>query len=645
MSELVGVNCVIGGLVGRPELNGLSTCPESFNEANGRLRCPVTSSDGYTEFVAIKPANLTPNPSGPAAAAAGAAADAEEFEHVNSEEAADMPPPTDTASPVTPPQHGDEEEEYDPDMPQLFSLRKPKDARAGAASAAKSLAKGVVGGVAALFVAPVVGAREGGVRGFVKGVGAGVISAVALPVAGACVGAVQLGRGIANTPHSVMERARGHFWDERKRKWVDYDPKLQIEAEAVNERSDDAGDGPKETGLYELLEVEPTATADEIKKSYYKLARSAHPDRNPDDPSANERFQKLSQAYQVLSDPKARQQYDLRGEESVSGGGMMDGAIFFTMLFGSDRFNGLVGELYCATSVRLSGTAGSERALERAQMARVAKLAEKLVERLVVYELGNKDEFKSTAEKEALELSTASFGGVILESVGSAYESAAIEAMGGLQGMRESVRSWGRSFGRYYTAAKSVANVMSMQNKMEKRMKMREKEKLKAEKKAGQASSDAEGNDASGGAARATADGESDYVPPFADASGEDEDVEAAAAAQAAADMAEDMEMQKEALPTILRALWSANAIDIAKTLKVVCKAVLYGGHGIDPVLKETRATRAQGLLLLGRTFRVAGAAAADSFDADAFQDTMFNAAQADAERRSKEEEEGHAGE
>jgi hypothetical protein len=63
----------------------------------------------------------------------------------------------------------------------------------------------------------------------------------------------------------------------------------------------------------------------------------------------------------------------------VSGSGMMDGAIFFTMLFGSDRFAGLIGELYCAATARLSGTPGSEIALERAQMARVAGLAEKCV--------------------------------------------------------------------------------------------------------------------------------------------------------------------------------------------------------------------------------------------------------------------------
>lgn len=122
------------------------------------------------------------------------------------------------------------------------------------------------------------------------------------------------------------------------------------------------------------------------------------------------------------------------------------------------------------------------------------------------------------------------------------------------------------------------------------------------------------------------------------------EEAAAAAAAEAAAEMAEDLEMQKAAIPTILRALWSANAIDIAKTLKQVCKAVLYGGHGVDPVAKEDRLRRAQGLAILGKTFRAAGGGAdGGGMDFETFQDSMFNAAQADAEKRSREEEEGGA--
>ena len=61
---------------------------------------------------------------------------------------------------------------------------------------------------------------------------------------------------------------------------------------------------------YKTLGVEKKASADEIKKAYRKLARRYHPDRNPDDKNAEERFKEISQAYDVLGDPEKRKQYD-----------------------------------------------------------------------------------------------------------------------------------------------------------------------------------------------------------------------------------------------------------------------------------------------------------------------------------------------
>jgi molecular chaperone DnaJ len=54
------------------------------------------------------------------------------------------------------------------------------------------------------------------------------------------------------------------------------------------------------------LNVAKTASAEEIKKAYRKLALLKHPDKNPDDPKAAENFQVLSKAYKILSDPKKR---------------------------------------------------------------------------------------------------------------------------------------------------------------------------------------------------------------------------------------------------------------------------------------------------------------------------------------------------
>ncbi|HTJ45815.1 MAG TPA: J domain-containing protein [Kofleriaceae bacterium] len=72
--------------------------------------------------------------------------------------------------------------------------------------------------------------------------------------------------------------------------------------------------------LYDVLGVAKTATADEIRKKYRKLARKHHPDVNPGDKSAEEKFKKVSAAYDVLSDEKKRAAYDEFGDDALSGG-------------------------------------------------------------------------------------------------------------------------------------------------------------------------------------------------------------------------------------------------------------------------------------------------------------------------------------
>lgn len=104
---------------------------------------------------------------------------------------------------------------------------------------------------------------------------------------------------------------------------------------------------------YEVLGVAKGATADEIKKAYRKVAMQFHPDRNPGDKSAEEKFKEAAEAYEVLSDQDKRAQYDRFGHAGVSGaagrGGYGGGPnmedIFsqFGDIFGEDIFGSFFG--------------------------------------------------------------------------------------------------------------------------------------------------------------------------------------------------------------------------------------------------------------------------------------------------------------
>ncbi|KAF9769193.1 hypothetical protein IL306_013396 [Fusarium sp. DS 682] len=101
-----------------------------------------------------------------------------------------------------------------------------------------------------------------------------------------------------------------------------------------------------DTAYYDTLGVQPTATELEIKKAYRKMAIVHHPDKNPNDPTAHEKFQAIGEAYQVLSDSNLRAAYDKFGKDSARPQeGFADPAEFFSSIFGGEAFVDWIGEI------------------------------------------------------------------------------------------------------------------------------------------------------------------------------------------------------------------------------------------------------------------------------------------------------------
>jgi molecular chaperone DnaJ len=90
---------------------------------------------------------------------------------------------------------------------------------------------------------------------------------------------------------------------------------------------------------YEVLGVDRSADADGLKKAFRKLAMAHHPDRNPGDKAAEERFKEASEAYEMLSDPERRARYDRFGHQGVEGAAGQGG-------FNSVNINDIFGEIF-----------------------------------------------------------------------------------------------------------------------------------------------------------------------------------------------------------------------------------------------------------------------------------------------------------
>lgn len=251
-------------------------------------------------------------------------------------------------------------------LEQVFGTpSRPAHIGSGLASGAWKVAQGVGMGVGALISAPIAGAMNEGASGLMKGAAIGVVNAVVLPVAGVFAGAKQVRDGVVNTPEAFRESGKGkvytdgvwvdkyrildELYQELEEQYTRYKAELDDIKRAVGGVSASSPVGGERKVVdheyYDVLKVPTNATTAQIRKSYYKLAMDCHPDKNPDDPGANEKFQIIGEAYQVLGDETRRQQYDTHGKAATDKMDFLDHSLFFAMLFGSEAMEPFVGKV------------------------------------------------------------------------------------------------------------------------------------------------------------------------------------------------------------------------------------------------------------------------------------------------------------
>jgi len=426
-----------------------------------------------------------------------------------------------------------------------------------------------------------VGSVVGAIGGFVFG--------FCMAAAGAVTGLQQAVWGVGNTFDAIKQTRHGMIWDADKREWVLYslDDDLKETRYLLQQSSASKGEGGsrnravKDYKYYDLLELSPDATASQIKRAYYKAAKILHPDKNPD-ADAGEKFRQLSVAYQVLSDPQRRADYDRQGASESDAdylGAEVDPFVFFSIVFGSDLVEPFVGELSIASwvdsIVRLSRAETpdlmefwSESGL--AQHKRRVEIASTLRDKVAPLVDGkmSQDEFATKCKLEAEAINEGAFGATFLLAIGDALAWSAEAYIG------------------TYTSPMGIRGLYSALLR-----------KLDGAKKSMKTASSFVSVAKQGMKAYTTAreDGAVDFE------SKEEKEKYI-------------MDMGERSLPAILEMAWAVNVKDIGTTLHFACQKLFSdSGSAARPTIDiEERLRRAEAISILGKQFQSVGRAHAN---------------------------------
>eukprot|EP00930_Biecheleria_cincta_P037841 TRINITY_DN26000_c0_g1_i1.p1 TRINITY_DN26000_c0_g1~~TRINITY_DN26000_c0_g1_i1.p1 ORF type:complete len:764 (+),score=192.93 TRINITY_DN26000_c0_g1_i1:46-2337(+) len=527
-------------------------------------------------------------------------------------------------------------------MGQFFNQTRPKDAWDGLWRGTKTAGTSLLAGVGSVVASTASGYQQQGGFGLLKGLGTGLAGGAAIAVAGAACGVAQIGRGIANTPDAIRGHREQRVWDNELGQWVDIDL-CKLEEEVMQEGSDDetpmggssssksrpCSDQVLETEYYDLLKVKPSANPAEIKKAYYKEARICHPDKNPGDMEAKLKFQKLADAYQVLSDAESRKKYDRDGKAGIQEGNVkMDPAVFFSLLFGSERFEPWIGELHLAMQTDQLAKAmekggldeqsaedtmqvgdDAARSLKRRQFHREVHCAVHLREFTndFVYRR-DRAGFEQKARLEAQELAKCQFGPQLLRALGDMYQIRAELYLADETVGRFSITKQVASFRHSSMTAQhklhlvqNAAGSLLRVKRVHDAAQAAQAKLAKAEKVEG-ARKDATGTGAQPSSeeqaqAASSSNAKKDASPAEED-DGACKDPELEAALQKSMEEALD-----EALPIFLQTAWAAVVTDIDGTIKEVGRKVLKD----KGVPWQIRLRRAQALQRIGQLFSEEG--------------------------------------